>query len=54
MRGTCERRRKAKRLFLVAIGAALIALVFYCVPWWVFLIVGIVSLLAAGCLMLRD
>lgn len=54
MRRTCERKQRAKRLFLVAIGAALVALVFYCVPWWVFLIIGIVSLLAAGCMLLRD
>ena len=54
MRGICERRRKARRMFLAAIGAALVALLFYCVPWWVFLIVGVISLLAAGCLLLRD
>ena len=54
MRGICERKRKAKRLLLCAIGAAVTALVFYCVPWWVFLIVGIVSLLAAGFLLARQ
>lgn len=39
---------------LVSICAAAAALVFYCVPWWVFLIIGIVSLLAAGFLLLRE
>ena len=39
---------------LVAVGAAATALVFYCVPWWVFLLIGIVSLMAAGWILLRQ
>lgn len=39
---------------LISFGAALAALVFYCVPWWVFLLVGVVSLLAAGWMLLRE
>ena len=48
MRRQCERKSKAKRLLLVAIGAGVAALIFYCVPWWAFLLIGVVSLLAAG------
>ena len=54
MRGVCERKRKARRLLSAALGAAVTALVFYCVPWWVFLIAGIVFLLAAGFLLARQ
>ena len=54
MRCSCQRKVKAKRLFAVALGAAVLAVLFYCVPWWVFLIVGIVSLLAAGWMLLRE
>ncbi len=39
---------------LVAIGAAAAALIFYCVPWWVFLVIGVISLLAAGWMLLRE
>ena len=39
---------------LVAIGAGAAALLFYCVPWWVFLLIGIASLLAAGFLLARQ
>ncbi len=39
---------------LVAIGAGVTALIFYCVPWWVFLLIGVVSLLAAGWMLLRE
>ena len=54
MRRRCERRCRARRLMLAAIGAAVAALIFYCVPWWVFLVIGVVSLLAAGFLLLRE
>ena len=54
MRKNCERKNRARRLMLAAFGAALLALVFYCVPWWVFLTIGIVSLLAAGWMLLRE
>lgn len=39
---------------LIAIGAGVTALIFYCVPWWVFLLIGVVSLLAAGWMLLRE
>ncbi len=54
MRKTCERKRKAKRLLLVAVGAACAALVLYCVPWWIFLLIGVASLLLAGWKLLSD
>ena len=54
MRRRCERRCKARRLMLVAIGAAVAALIFYCVPWWVFLVIGVLSLLTAGWMLLRE
>ena len=54
MRKRCERRCRARRLMLVAIGAAVAALIFYCVPWWVFLVIGVISLLAAGWMLLRE
>ena len=54
MRRKCEQRGKARRLMLAAFGAALLALIFYCVPWWVFLVIGILSLLGAGWMLLRD
>ena len=54
MRKRCERNGKARRLLLAAIGAGAAALIFYCVPWWVFLLIGVVSLLAAGFLLLRQ
>ena len=54
MRRICERKCRARRLLLAAFGAALIALIFYCVPWWVFLLIGVCSLLAAGAMLLRE
>jgi hypothetical protein len=54
MRKLCERKCRARRLLYVAIGMGAAALVFYCVPWWVFLLIGVVSLLAAGFLLLRQ
>ena len=39
---------------LVAIGAAVAALIFYCVPWWVFLLIGVASLIAAGFALARQ
>ena len=45
---------KARRLLLAAIGAGVAALIFYCVPWWVFLVIGVISLLAAGWMLLRE
>ena len=54
MRRTCEGKRRAKRLFLAAIGAGVAAVVFYCVPWWVFLLIGIALLLTAVCVLLRG
>ena len=48
MRRTCERNRKAKRMLLVALGAGAAALFLYCVPWWIFLLIGIAALIAAG------
>ncbi|MBQ5991206.1 MAG: hypothetical protein IJL62_01505 [Clostridia bacterium] len=54
MRKNCERRGKARGLMLAAFAAGILALVFYCVPWWVFLIVGVVSLLGAGWMLLRE
>ena len=48
MRRQCEQKRRVKRLLSVALGAAAAALIFYCVPWWVFLLIGVASLLAAG------
>ena len=53
-RRCCERKRRAKRLLLTAIGAVLVALFLYCVPWWVFLLIGGVSLLAAGWMLVCD
>ena len=54
MRRRCERNCRARRLMLVSICAAVTALVFYCVPWWVFLLIGVISLLAAGWMLLRE
>lgn len=54
MRRVCERKQRAKRLLLVAVAAGLGALLFYCVPWWVFLIIGIVSLLLAAWKLFSD
>ena len=54
MRRGCERNGKAKRLLLAAIAAGVTALIFYCVPWWVFLLIGAASLLAAGWMLLRQ
>ena len=54
MRRMCERKRKAKRLLLTAIIAVMFALFLYCVPWWVFLLVGGVALLAAGWMLFCD
>lgn len=54
MRRRCERKCKARRLMLISIGAAAAALIFYCVPWWVFLLIGTASLLAAGWMLLRE
>ena len=54
MRRTCERNRRVKRLLLVACGGAVAALVLYCVPWWVFLIVAIAAAFAAVWKLLSD
>ena len=54
MRSSCQRKKRARRLLLVACGAAVLAVLFYCVPWWVFLIIGIVSLLLALYRFLSD
>ena len=54
MRKRCERNVRAKRMLLLAFGAAVAALIFYCVPWWVFFAVAVVSLIAAGYLFLRQ
>lgn len=54
MRRRCERSMKARRLLLAAIGAGVAALIFYCVPWWVFLLIGVVSLIAAGFVLARQ
>lgn len=54
MRLTCERKRRAKMLLAVACGAAMLALLFYCVPWWVFVIIGMLSLMLACWKILSD
>ena len=54
MRRQCERKCRAKRLLIIAIAAGATALIFYCVPWWVFLMIGVVSLLAAGFCLARQ
>lgn len=54
MRGICKEKRAAKRLMLLSVGAAIAAVIFYCVPWWIFLAIGVVSLLAAGFLLVRQ
>ena len=54
MRCSCQRKIKAKRLCAVALGAAVLAVLFYCVPWWVFLIVGVLALVLAGWRLLTD
>ena len=41
-------------MLFVAFGAGTAALIFYCVPWWVFLVIGVISLLAAGWMLLRE
>ena len=48
MRRLCERKRRIRRLIAVACGAAALALLFYCVPWWVFMLIGVIALLLAG------
>lgn len=54
MRRRCERSARARRMLVVAFGAGIAALIFYCVPWWVFLLIGVAALLAAGFLLLRQ
>ncbi len=54
MRRRCERNAGARRMLLIAFGASVAALIFYCVPWWVFFAVAVASLLAAGYLFLRQ
>ena len=54
MRRICEQKQRARRLFAAAFGAAIAAVVFYCVPWWVFLLIGIALLIAAACVLLRG
>ena len=54
MRLTCERKRKAKRLLLVACSAAMLALLFYCVPWGVFVIIALLSRTLACWKILSD
>ena len=54
MRRRCERSARARRMLFVAFGAGIAALIFYCVPWWMFLLVGVAALLAAGFLLLRQ
>ena len=54
MRCSCQRKNKAKRLFIIALTAAVLAVLFYCVPWWVFLMIGVASLLLAIWRILSD
>ena len=54
MRCFCQRKYRAKRLFAIACGAAVLALLFYCVPWWVFLMIGVFALLLAVWKILSD
>ena len=54
MHRTCEQRRKMKRLLLIACAAACAALILYCVPKWVFLVIAAVTLLAAGWRLLSN
>lgn len=54
MRRRCERNGRVKRMLAIAFGAGIAALIFYCVPWWVFLLIGIAALLTAGFLLLRQ
>ncbi len=50
----CERKKRVRRLLLVACGAACMALLLYCVPWWVFLVIGIAALMLAGWKLFSD
>ena len=54
MRRTCEQKRRIRRLLLVAACGACIALLLYCVPKWVFLVIAGASLLLAGWRLLAD
>lgn len=54
MRRTCERKKRVKRLLLVACGGACAALILYCVPKWVFLVIAAASLLLAGWRLFSD
>ena len=54
MRCSCERKRRARRLLAVAFASAVLALLLYCVPWWIFLGIGILALLLAGWKLLSD
>lgn len=54
MRRLCERKRRIRRLIAVACGAAALALLFYCVPWWVFVIIALLSLTLACWKILSD
>ena len=48
MRRRCERNKRVRLLLAIACGAACMALLLYCVPWWIFLVIGIAALLLAG------
>ena len=54
MRRTCEQKRRIKRLLLVACAGACAALLLYCVPKWVFLVIAGGSLLLAGWRLFAD
>ena len=54
MRCSCQRKNRARRLLAVSFGAAVLALLFYCVPWWVFLMIGVIALALAGWRLLSD
>ncbi len=54
MRCSCQQKNKVKRMLAIALGAAVLAVLFYCVPWWVFLIIGVLALALAGWRLLSD
>lgn len=54
MRRNCGQKQSARRLFGAAIGAGAAALVFYCVPWWVFLLIAIALLLTGVCVLVKG
>lgn len=54
MRKSCKQRNKAKRILLVACAGACAALILYCVPKWIFLVVAAASLMLAGWRLLSN